>query len=57
MWGCESLELEVLDFKVLSKKEYFRRESVDHFCDKASLAFGRLTDHKQVEEGFVTNEV
>ena len=31
----ESLESEVLDFKVLSKKEYFRRESVDHFCDKA----------------------
>ena len=51
------MESEVLDFKALSKKEYFRRQSVDHFCDKASLAFGRLTDHKQVEEGFVTNEV
>ena len=52
---CESLESEVLDFKALSKKEYFRRENVDHFCDKAGWAFGRLTDHKQVEEGFVTN--
>ena len=51
------LELEVLDFKAWSKKEYFRRQSVDHFCDEAGWAFGILTDHKQVEEGFVTNEV
>ena len=48
------LESEVLDFKALSKKEYFRRESIDHFCDKAGWAFGRLTI--QAEEGFVTNE-
>ena len=40
--------------RLLSKKEYFRRESVDHFCDKAGWAFGRLTI--QAEEGFVTNE-
>ena len=43
---CESLESEVLDFKALSKKEYFQRESVDHFCDEVGLAFGRLTEHK-----------
>ena len=48
------LESKVLDFKALSKKEYIRRESIDHFCDKAGWAFGRLTI--QAEEGFVTNE-
>ena len=31
---CELSWNEVLDFKALSKIEYFRRESVDHFFDE-----------------------